>query len=156
MRKLNTAIIGTGFMGRVHTEGVRRLGNVEVVAVAGSSEDSARKFADSIGIPKSTGDYRTLLEDPSLDAVHVLTPNALHHPMSMAALKAGKAVLCEKPLTMSSSEAKEMVNLAKKKNLANAVCHNLRFYPVVQHVRQPILRVGSLDVQDRTQFSAQD
>ena len=146
MRKLNTAIIGTGFMGRVHTEGVRRLGNVEVVAVAGSSEDSARKFADSIGIPKSTGDYRTLLEDPSLDAVHVLTPNALHHPMSMAALKAGKAVLCEKPLTMSSSEAKEMVNLAKKKNLANAVCHNLRFYPVVQHVRQLILsgELGSI------------
>ena len=146
MRKLNTAIIGTGFMGRVHTEGVRRLGNVEVVAVAGSSDASAKKFADSIGIPKSTGDYKTLLDDPSLDAVHILTPNALHYPMSMAAMRAGKAVLCEKPLTMSSTEAKEMVKLAEKKNLPNAVCHNLRFYPVVQHVRQMILagELGSI------------
>ncbi len=146
MRKLNTAIIGTGFMGRVHTEGVRRLGNVEVVAVAGSSDASAKKFADSIGIPKSTGDYKTLLDDPSLDAVHILTPNALHYPMSMAAMRAGKAVLCEKPLTMSSAEAKEMVKLAEKKNLPNAVCHNLRFYPVVQHVRQMILagELGSI------------
>ncbi len=146
MRKLNTAIIGAGFMGRVHTEGVRRLGNVEVVAVAGSSDASAKKFAESMGIPKSTGDYRTLLDDPSLDAVHVLTPNALHHPMSMAALRAGKAVLCEKPLTMSSAEAKEMLKLAEKKNLAHAVCHNLRYYPVVQHVRQLILsgELGSI------------
>ena len=146
MRKLNTAIIGTGFMGRVHTEGVRRLGNVEVVAVAGSSDASAKKFADSIGIPKSTGDYRTLLDDPNLDAVHILTPNALHYPMSMAAMKAGKAVLCEKPLTMSSAEAKEMVKLAEKKNLPNAVCHNLRFYPIVQQVRQMILagELGSI------------
>ena len=146
MRKLNTAIIGTGFMGRVHTEGVRRLGNVEVVAVAGSSDASAKKFAESIGIPKSTGDYKTLLDDPNLDAVHILTPNALHYPMSMAAMKAGKAVLCEKPLTMSSAEAKEMVKLAEKKNLPNAVCHNLRFYPVVQHVRQMILagELGSI------------
>ena len=146
MRKLNTAIIGTGFMGRVHTEGVRRLGNVEVVAVAGSSDASAKKFAQSIGIPKSTGDYKTLLDDPNLDAVHILTPNALHYPMSMAAMKAGKAVLCEKPLTMSSAEAKEMVKLAEKKNLPNAVCHNLRFYPVVQHVRQMILagELGSI------------
>ncbi len=139
MRKLNTAIIGTGFMGRVHTEGVRRLGNVEVVAVAGSSDASAKKFADSIGIAKSTGDYRTLLDDPNLDAVHILTPNALHYSMSMAAMKAGKAVLCEKPLTMSAAEAKEMVKLAEKKKLPNAVCHNLRYYPVVQHVRQMIL-----------------
>ena len=139
MRKLNTAIIGTGFMGRVHTEGVRRLGNVEVVAVAGSSDASAKKFADSIGIAKSTGDYRTLLDDPNLDAVHILTPNALHYSMSMAAMKAGKAVLCEKPLTMSAAEAREMVKLAEKKKLPNAVCHNLRYYPVVQHVRQMIL-----------------
>ena len=87
-----------------------------------------------------------MLDDPNLDAVHILTPNALHYPMSMAAMKAGKAVLCEKPLTMSSAEAKEMVKLAEKKNLPNAVCHNLRFYPIVQQVRQMILagELGSI------------
>ena len=130
-------------MGHVHTEAVRRLGNVEVVAVAGSSDGSAKKFADSLNIPRSTGDYRTLIEDPSIDAVHVLTPNAMHHPMAMAALKAGKNVLCEKPLTVSSAEAKEMLKLAEKKNLVHAVCHNLRYYPVVQHIRQ-LIATGDL------------
>jgi len=143
MKKVTTAIIGTGFMGRVHIEGIRRLGHVEVVAVAGSSDASARKFAAEMGVDRSTGDYKSLLADPSIDAVHVLTPNSLHFPMSMAALEAGKAVLCEKPLTVTSAEAKKMVALAAKKNLPNAVCHNLRYYPVVQHVRR-IIESGEL------------
>lgn len=143
MKKVTTAIIGTGFMGRVHIEGIRRLGHVDVVAVAGSSDASAKKFAAEMGVERSTGDYKTLLDDPSIDAVHVLTPNSLHFPMSMAALEAGKAVLCEKPLTVTSAEAKKMVALAAKKNLPNAVCHNLRYYPVVQHVRR-IIESGEL------------
>ena len=143
MKKVTTAIIGTGFMGRVHIEGIRRLGHVEVVAVAGSSDASAKKFAAEMGVERSTGDYKSLLADPSIDAVHVLTPNSLHFPMSMAALDAGKAVLCEKPLTVTSAEAKKMVALAAKKNLPNAVCHNLRYYPVVQHVRR-IIESGEL------------
>jgi len=143
MKKVTTAIIGTGFMGRVHIEGIRRLGHVEVVAVAGSSDASARKFAAEMGVDRSTGDYKSLLADPSIDAVHVLTPNSLHFPMSIAALEAGKAVLCEKPLTVTSAEAKKMVALAAKKNLPNAVCHNLRYYPVVQHVRR-IIESGEL------------
>ncbi|MBV6433525.1 MAG: Inositol 2-dehydrogenase/D-chiro-inositol 3-dehydrogenase [Bryobacteraceae bacterium] len=138
MRKLKTAIIGTGFMGKVHSENVRRLGNVEVAAVAGSSAARARAFADSIGVDSSTGDYRTILEDKSIDAVHVLTPNALHFPVTMAALEAGKAVLCEKPLTLDSGEARQMLELADKKGLAHCVQHNLRYYPVVQHIRQMI------------------
>jgi len=138
MRKLKTAIIGTGFMGKVHSENVRRLGNVEVAAVAGSSGARAKAFADSIGVDNSTGDYRTILEDESIDAVHVLTPNALHFPVTMAALEAGKAVLCEKPLTLDAGEARQMLDLAEKKGLAHCVQHNLRYYPVVQHIRQMI------------------
>ncbi|MCC6391798.1 MAG: Gfo/Idh/MocA family oxidoreductase [Bryobacterales bacterium] len=138
MRKLKTAVIGTGFMGKVHSENVRRLGNVEVAAVAGSSAARAKAFADSIGVDNSTGDYRTILEDKSIDAVHVLTPNALHFPVTMAALEAGKAVLCEKPLTLDSGEARQMLDLAEKKGLAHCVQHNLRYYPVVQHIRQMI------------------
>ncbi|MCC6362766.1 MAG: Gfo/Idh/MocA family oxidoreductase [Bryobacterales bacterium] len=138
MRKLKTAIIGTGFMGKVHSENVRRLGNVEVAAVAGSSAARAKAFADSIGVDNSTGDYRTILEDKSIDAVHVLTPNALHFPVTMAALEAGKAVLCEKPLTLDAGEARQMLELAEKKGLAHCVQHNLRYYPVVQHIRQMI------------------
>src|SRR2546425_6796516 len=63
MKKLKTAVLGTGFMGRVHTEGIRRVGNVEVAAIAASSEEKARKFADELGGERSTGDYRTLLKD---------------------------------------------------------------------------------------------
>jgi predicted dehydrogenase len=122
-------------MGRVHTEGVRRLGNVEVAGIAGSSAASARRLADELSIDRSTGDYRELLADPAIDAVHVCTPNALHFPMAMAALEAGKHVLCEKPLATSVAEAREMVALAKRKNLANCTFHNLRYYPQVQNMR---------------------
>jgi predicted dehydrogenase len=138
MRKLKTAIFGTGFMGKVHTEAIRRLGNVEVAAVAASSQATADKFAESLMIPKATGDWKTVLADPEIDAVHVCTPNSMHHAMSKAALEAGKAVLCEKPLAMNAAEARELTEIATKKNLANCVNHNLRFYPMVQQIRSMI------------------
>src|SRR5437660_6798046 len=136
MRKLKTAVIGTGFMGKVHAEGIRRLGNVEIAGVAASSEDKARQFGDAIGIARTTGDYKTLLADAEIQAVHILTPNALHYPMCKAALEGGKNVLCEKPFTVSAAEARELVDLAQNKKLANCIEHNLRYYPVVQHIRR--------------------
>ena len=138
MRKLKTAVIGTGFMGKVHAEGIRRLGNVEIAGLAASSEEKARSFGDAIGVERTTGDYRTLLADPEIQAVHVLTPNALHYPMCKAALEAGKNVLCEKPFTVSVAEARELVDLAAKKGLANCIEHNLRYYPVVQQIRRMV------------------
>jgi predicted dehydrogenase len=138
MKRLKTAIIGTGFMGKVHAENVRRLGNVEIAAVAASSDEKARQFGQTIGVERTTGDYLSLLKDPSIHAVHVLTPNALHYPMCKAALSAGKHVLCEKPFTMTSAEAAELVGLAKKTGLANCLQHNLRYYPVVQQIRRMI------------------
>ena len=138
MRKLAVALIGTGFMGKVHAENVRRLGNVEILAVAGSNDERARAFANSIGVNRATGNYQALLEDPAIDAVHVLTPNALHYPMCRAALEAGKHVLCEKPFATSVTEARDLVNLAARTRLANAIQHNLRYYPVVQQIRRMI------------------
>jgi len=135
MKKLKTAVFGTGFMGRVHIEGIRRLGNVEVAAVAASSDSKARQFGDQMGIARSTGDYRTLLDDAAIDAVHVCTPNALHFQMAKTALEAGKHVLCEKPLAISVDEGQQLVDLAKKTGLANCTFHNLRFYPMVQQIR---------------------
>jgi len=138
MKKIRTAIIGTGFMGKVHAENVRRLGNVEIAAVADYADEPARKFGQAIGVEHTTGDYQTLLKDPTIDAVHVLTPNALHYPMCKAALNAGKHVLCEKPFTVTSAEARELVDLAARTKLANAINHNLRYYPVVQQIRRMI------------------
>jgi len=138
MKKIKTAIVGTGFMGKVHTENVRRLGNVEVVAVVGSSQDRAQKFADSTGIPFATGNLGDVLKDQQIDAVHICTPNVQHFPMSMAAIEAGKAVLCEKPMAMTVDEAEQLVKAAKAKNTVNAVQHNLRYYPIVQQIREMI------------------
>jgi predicted dehydrogenase len=135
MKLLRTALVGTGFMGKVHAENLRRLGTVEIAAVAGSSGERARQFANSIGVNRATGNYKELLEDPGIDAVHVLTPNALHYSMCRAALEAGKHVLCEKPFTVTVQEAQELVELAARTKLANCIQHNLRYYPVVQQMR---------------------
>lgn len=131
-------MFGTGFMGKVHTEAIRRLGNVEVAAVASHTQEMADEFARAMNIPKATGDYREILADPTIDAVHIGTPNALHYPMAEAAIKAGKHVLCEKPLTMTSAEGKKLIKLAAATKLVTAVNHNLRYYPLVQQIRQMI------------------
>ena len=117
---MKAAVVGSGFMGRVHTEALRRLGNVEVVPVGG--RDAAA--------------VRTALADASITAVHICTPNVAHFPAAKAALEAGKHVLCEKPLAVSSEEAAELVELARRKKLRNCTCHNLRYYPMVQHMRR--------------------
>ena len=138
MAKIQSAVIGTGFMGKVHTEAIRRLGNVEVAAVAGSSQERASQFGDANNIDRATGDWKSLAADPAIQAVHILTPNSMHHAMALGFAKAGKHVLCEKPLAMSSAEANEMVSVAQANNVVHATNHNLRYYPVVQHVRRMV------------------
>ena len=136
-KRLKTAVVGTGFMGRVHLEMLRRVENVDVIAVVGRQPGSAEKLASGFGA-EAMDDYRKLLQDSSLDAVHICTPNASHYPMVKDALSAGKHVLCEKPVTVSVDEAKELVALAKKSGLRNCLCHNLRYYPMVQQMRRMI------------------
>jgi predicted dehydrogenase len=140
MRKIKAAVIGAGFMGKVHTEGIRRLGNVEVVAAAAVSKEEAQRFGELMSIERVTDDYRELIADPEIEAVHVCTPNALHAPVSIAAMEAGKHVLCEKPLAMSAAEAQQMLDVARRTGVVHCVNHNLRYYPVLQHVRQMIAR----------------
>jgi predicted dehydrogenase len=135
---IKTAIIGTGFMGKVHIENLRRLGTVDIVALAGSSAERARQFGKSFGIGRTSGNFAELIADSSIDAIHVLTPNALHYPICRAALEAGKHVLCEKPFTVSLEQARELVELAARTGLANCIQHNLRYYPLVQQIRRMI------------------
>jgi len=138
MHKLNIGIIGAGWMGRVHVENLRRLGFVEVVAVACRTPKSAERFATQQRIPFASDDYHELLASEAIDGVHICTPNHLHAPITRAALLAGKHVLCEKPLAMSADEATEMLALATSRGLHHAVNHNLRYYPAVQQARQMI------------------
>ena len=134
MKTIRMAIFGTGFMGRVHLEAVRRVESVEAAAVAGRNEEAARRLGDAFSVPATT-DYHNVLRDPAIDAVHICTPNAQHFSMSKDALQAGKHVICEKPLTTTVAEAEELVALAARQGLRNCVCHNLRYYPMVQQMR---------------------
>jgi predicted dehydrogenase len=136
MHRFKTAVFGTGFVGRVHLEGIRRLGYVQVYAIGESQKEKAARLGDEFHVEKTESDYRKLLEDPAIDAVHICTPNALHVPMAKDALQAGKHVLCEKPLATSVADGRELVELARKTKLRNCTFHNLRFYPMVQHMRR--------------------
>ncbi|HEX4273014.1 MAG TPA: Gfo/Idh/MocA family oxidoreductase, partial [Rhizomicrobium sp.] len=111
MSRIRTAVIGTGFMGRVHLEALRRVENVDVVEIAATSPDKARAAAAGFDVLNATGDWREIMTDPSIDAVHVATPNASHFPIAKAAFEAGKHVVCEKPLAMSVAEARELTTL---------------------------------------------
>jgi len=134
-------------MGRVHLEAVRRLGFVDVVAVAGSSVAKARALADAFGVSEAADDVQALLANADVDAVHICTPNVQHYPMAMAALAAGKHVMCEKPLAMTSMEAADLAARAAAKGLRNATCHNLRYYPMVQQMRRLCERGELGDIQ---------
>jgi predicted dehydrogenase len=136
VRRLRTAVIGTGFMGRVHLEALRRVEFVDVAAIAGRELAPAERLGAGYGVETVVDDYRKLLEDATIDAIHICTPNATHYQMAKNALLAGKHVLCEKPLSISVEEARELVTLAQKNSLRNCVCHNLRYYPMVQQIRR--------------------
>jgi predicted dehydrogenase len=143
VKRLRTAIIGTGFMGRVHLEALRRVEGVDVAAIASRDLASARKLGVGFGVEGAFDDYGQLLNDSTIDAVHICTPNATHHPIAKQALLASKHVLCEKPLATSVADAQELVSLAAEKGLRNCVCHNLRYYPMVQQMRR-MVQEGSL------------
>jgi len=135
MNAIKTAIFSTGFMGRVHLEALRRTEFVDAVAIAGRTIEAARRLGAGFSVPTFTADYREILRDPSIDAVHVCTPNALHFSMARDALLAGKHVMCEKPLAITVPEAQELTTLAVRQGVRNAICHNIRFYPMVQQMR---------------------
>jgi predicted dehydrogenase len=134
-RAIRTAIIGTGFMGRVHLEALRRVEFVEIAAIAGRNAEAAQRLGAGFFVPTIATDYRDILREPAIDAVHICTPNAQHFAMAKGALHAGKHVLCEKPLATSVAEGEELVALAVKQGMRNCVCHNLHFYPMVQQMR---------------------
>ena len=136
MRKLKTALFGTGFVGRVHLEAIRRLGYVQIYAIGEPQIEKANQLADEFGVEKTEADFHRILTDPAVDAVHVCTPNALHFPIAKEALLAGKHVVCEKPLATSVAQAEELVALAAAKGLRNCTSHNLRYYPMVQQIRR--------------------
>jgi predicted dehydrogenase len=139
MDRIRTAVIGTGFMGRVHLEALRRVENVDVVEIAATSQDKARAAAAGYNVLNATGDWHDVINDPSIDAVHVTTPNVSHFPIVKAALEAGKHVLCEKPLAMSVAEAQILTDLVAAKKLD----WNWRVDPKVSGASRVMADIGS-------------
>ena len=131
--EIGAAVVGTGFIGVVHVEALRRLG-VQVYGVVGSSRERAASRARELGLPPAYESFQAMLDDPRIDVVHITSPNHLHHEHAKAALAAGKHVVCEKPLAMTSTESADLLQLAEESGRVHAVNFNLRFYPVCQHV----------------------
>ncbi len=136
--KIAAGIIGTGFIGPAHVEAARRLGNVDILAVAEANQELAQQKADEMSIPRAYGNYQDLLADPDVQVVHNCTPNHLHFAVNRDILAAGKHVISEKPLAMNTAESKELLSLAESSGLIHAVDFNYRFYPLVQHAREMV------------------
>lgn len=141
-KSLNVGVIGTGFIGPAHVEGLRRLG-IEVSGVLDISPESARSKADFMHIERVFDSLEEMCSDPDLNVIHITSPNYLHHEHAKAALLAGKHVVCEKPLAMDSSQSAELLALAEEKGLVTAVNFNLRFYPLV-HQARAMVRSGDI------------
>ena len=134
MRKIKIGVVGLGFIGPAHIEALRRIPNVEVVAI--TDQVDAQEKARQLGFEKAYEDLEGLLQHDGLDCVHICTPNHLHYEMSKAALNAGKHVVCEKPLAITSQEAMELSQLAAEKGLVHVVHFNIRYYPLVQQMKR--------------------
>jgi predicted dehydrogenase len=139
MQRIKVGVIGTGFIGPVHIEGLQRnSGLVEVVAVAGSSVEKAREVADKFGVLKAFGNYKDMLADENIQAVHICSPNHLHYIMVKEAIEAGKHVVCEKPLALTHKEGEELLRLAEASDVYSGIHFNLRYYPLIQNLRYKI------------------
>jgi predicted dehydrogenase len=138
MQEIGVALIGTGFMSWVHAEALRRVG-VTVRGVLGSTPEKSRAAAAKLEVPMAYASLEEVLADPQVHAVHVNTPNRLHLPQAAAALRAGKHVMCEKPLAMNRRESAELLGIARAHpQLVTAVNYNVRFYPLCHQAREMV------------------
>ena len=143
MKMIKAGIIGTGFIGPAHVEAVRRLGFVEVIALAEETQTRAVEKANSLHIPLAFGDYRELFRNPEIQIIHNCTPNYLHYQITMDTIRAGKHIISEKPLSMNEQESAKLVTAAKKADRVNAINFNYRGYPLVQQAKQ-LIATGEL------------
>jgi predicted dehydrogenase len=139
MQKINAAIIGLGFVGRAHLDALRRLG-ISVQGVLGSTPERTKASRDALGLPRAYTSLEELAADSSVQVVHLCTPNNEHFQEASQLLRAGKNVLCEKPLTLDSRESAALVSLAKETGRVSGVAYNLRYYPLCQEARALIRR----------------
>jgi predicted dehydrogenase len=142
LKDIRAGVVGVGFIGVAHVEALRRLG-VDVAGVVGSSPERARAKAEAANLPRVYDSLEDMLSDPSIDVVHVASPNDVHAEQALAVLAAGKHVVCEKPLALNSEDAADLVARAGESGLVNAVCFNIRFYPA-NHQAMAMVAAGEI------------
>jgi predicted dehydrogenase len=144
-KPLNIGMVGYGFMGRAHSNAYRKVGNFfdleyqpVLKAVAARSRDKAEAFAYRWGYETVETDWRKLVERADIDAIDICVPNDLHMEIAIAAAKAGKMVLCEKPLARNAKEGEKMVAAVEKAGVPNTVWYNYRRVPAVSLIKQVV------------------
>ena len=111
MKRIGMGLVGAGFVGPHHVDAVRRLGYVDIVAVAGSNDASGQAKAEALGAHRGYGSYQALIDDPAVQVVHNATPNHLHYAVTSAALARGKHVVSDKPLAMTAAESLSLIHI---------------------------------------------
>ncbi len=134
LSEIKAGVVGVGFIGVAHVEALRRLG-VDVVGVVGSTPERARAKAESANLPQVYESVAAMAADPDIDVIHIASPNHVHADQARTVLDAGKHVVCEKPLALTSEQTADLVARAQEAGLVNAVCFNIRFYPNCHQAR---------------------
>lgn len=144
-KPLNVGMIGYGFMGRAHSNAYRKVNNFfplehqpVLKAVCARSADKVKGFADTWGYESIETDWRKLIERKDIDLIDIGSPNNTHLEITLAAAKAGKMILCEKPLAMNVAEAEEMTAAVEKAGVPNMVWFNYRRVPAISLAKQII------------------
>ena len=142
MNSMRAAVIGSGFIGPVHVEALRRAG-VDVMGILDADFDRTKAAAEQLKLDRAYRDLQELLADDDVQSVHVAVPNKFHYDMVKEALAAGKHVMCEKPLAMDSRESADLVALAAQSGVAAGVNYNIRYYPLCLEAAQQV-RSGTM------------
>lgn len=138
MNKIRWGILGTGMVARDVANDFTLVEQAELLAVGSRSQETAQAFADEFGISRACGSHASLLEDKDVDIIYVATPHFRHHEDCLAVLAAGKAVMCEKPFTLNARQAREVITVAREKELFCMEAMWMRFNPLIREVKKHI------------------
>jgi predicted dehydrogenase len=144
-RALTVGLIGYKFMGKAHSNGWRQAprffdlpADLRLKTICGREKGNLRRAATQLGWEKIETDWRRVIADPDVDIIDICTPNDSHCEIAVAAARAGKAILCEKPLARTVTEAERMVAAVKRTKVTNMVCHNYRRIPAIALAKEMI------------------
>ena len=135
-KTIRWGIMGTGRIAHKFASELSYLPDAQIVAVGSRTRESAAAFGEEFSIPHRPGSYEGLAYDEDVDIVYIATPHTLHKENSLLCLRAGKAVLCEKPLTVNAGEAREAIREARERKLFFMEAMKMRFSPAAGEVRR--------------------